>query len=157
MTMQSSKEKRVIVKTQIIALHKAGHGNSEIANLVECSDRTVRKYVQKYRTMGEEGLSDGRCKNGAKRKTSSEEDRALISAIADNPSQAAVHVAATLDLTVSKATVYNRLREAGFRCRRSIRKLEIKSLKRKRLKHREDRPCDNTSRSVCDESPDVNS
>lgn len=131
--MQSSKEKRATVREQIIELYKEGKGAHDIARTVKCSKSTVRKYIQRYGAMGEEGLLDGRRKNKGKRKTSAEQDDALVSEVTEKPFQDAIHVSANLSLTVSKHTIYRRLREAGFRCHRPARKMQLLQM------HRDDR------------------
>lgn len=123
--MEAVREKRAAIKGEIIGLHKAGYPSTNIAQIVKCCERTVRKYVQRYRKKGEEGLLDRRGYNsGRLRKTTAEEDRAIVRQMNQNPSQSALNVAVNLDLSVC-ANMVRSLREAGLHCHRLARKLAL--------------------------------
>ncbi|XP_026671897.1 uncharacterized protein LOC108627954 isoform X2 [Ceratina calcarata] len=117
-----SKEKRLLLKSRIVALNERGWSNRHIARELNCSLTTVKTYVARFRDMGEEGLIDWRKYNFGKRKTSPEEDNAIVGLMKKVPSASASSVPAILDLRVNAETVRNRLREAGFHRRRLWRK-----------------------------------
>nr|XP_034190311.1 pre-rRNA-processing protein TSR1 homolog isoform X1 [Osmia lignaria]XP_034190312.1 pre-rRNA-processing protein TSR1 homolog isoform X1 [Osmia lignaria] len=64
--MLSAKDERLLQKGAIIALHKAGNSNVEIARIAQCSVRTVQRYVVRYSVYGTEGLVDLRQLNRGK-------------------------------------------------------------------------------------------
>ncbi|XP_076661528.1 3-oxoacyl-[acyl-carrier-protein] reductase FabG-like isoform X1 [Halictus rubicundus] len=124
--MEVVRQKRAAIKGQIIGLYKAGFPSTNIATIMKCSERTVRKYIKSYRERGEEGLVDRRLYNaGRARKTTTQEDHAIIREMNQNPSQSASSVAANLDLQVCPSTVRSRLREAGYPFGRPPRKIRI--------------------------------
>ena len=131
--MQSAKEQQVFRRGEVAALFQSGRTALSIAEQLQIPVRTVRRYVQRFKNMGEEGLVDFRKFNTGVRKTTLAEDNAIIEKIIQNPFEASSDVTVNLDLPVCHNTVRNRLREAGYHSRRPARKVLLTQT------HREDR------------------
>jgi len=100
---------------RIVGMWEAGRKPSAIATAIPCSKRTACKWINAYRNCGKEGLIDLRRSGlaGRPRKTTEDENLAIIKAMDENHTRAATSSAlAALKLRVSDRTIRRRLQEA---------------------------------------------
>ncbi|XP_039308184.1 uncharacterized protein LOC120358335 [Solenopsis invicta] len=108
---------------RIAALWDAGNTLEEIAAQVQCSERTARRWVQKFEIGEADLFQDQRCFNMRQICTTAAEDEAIIQQIRANPFQPANKIPETLGLNISGRVAQRRLRAAGIKCRKAAKKL----------------------------------
>lgn len=133
--MSTRKELSTETRAQIVAYHKIGKSNREIAKLLKLPRRTVDYNVQKYESSG--SVSNKKRTGRPKTTTPAEDLRIIITSKRDRR-KTAPEIAAEVNVSrqkpVSVTTVKRRLRQAGLYGRIAMRKpLLRKGNKVKRL------------------------
>ena len=104
-------EQRICKRSRIVGMRESGMSYKHIARVMGISLPTVRLWCRRWEESG--NLND-MARAGAPRKTTPEEDRAIIEAATQNPHINAVAIRETLDLGVSAGTVRSRLHANGI-------------------------------------------
>lgn len=97
---------------QIVGLKTAGWSNRRTANFVGCSKDTVRQIFNTYSETGNVNRHRENC--GSHRKTTSEQDQALVSYVQDQPHTSGIRAANALHLNIGSRTVRRRWNQFGF-------------------------------------------
>lgn len=95
----------------MVGMYEAGLGLREIAAAINCSQRTVKRWLNRF---DKEGTVETRERCGRKRATTSEQDEAIVRLATQTPITAAKAVLPALGLTCSVDTVRERLHRAGI-------------------------------------------
>lgn len=95
----------------MVGMYEAGLGLREIAAAVNCSQRTVKRWLNRF---DKEGTVETRERCGRKRATTVEQDEAIVRLASQTPITAAKAVLPALGLTCSVDTVRERLHKAGI-------------------------------------------
>lgn len=131
LSMDTSESKRA----SILALHlHTEMTQREISEAVEVSKSTVNRIIKRFDDTGNSGpLRKGKC--GRKRKTTARTDKKLVRRSLANPRMTAVDLKKEENLTISRETIGRRLREAGRKARRPLKRpLLTKKMRSSRLK-----------------------
>ncbi|CAK9832095.1 hypothetical protein ANTRET_LOCUS8979 [Anthophora retusa] len=99
------------LRNRMVGMYEAGLGLREIAAAVNCSQRTVKRWLNRF---DKEGTVETRERCGRKRATTSEQDEAIIRLATQTPITAAKAVLPALGLTCSVDTIRERLHKAGI-------------------------------------------
>ncbi|XP_033218640.1 uncharacterized protein LOC117174076 isoform X3 [Belonocnema kinseyi] len=99
------------LRNRMVGMYEAGLGLREIAVAVNCSQRTVKRWLNRF---DKEGTVETRERCGRKRATTSEQDDAIIQLATQTPITAAKAVLPALGLSCSVDTVRERLHKAGI-------------------------------------------
>ncbi|XP_014473665.1 PREDICTED: mediator of RNA polymerase II transcription subunit 15-like isoform X2 [Dinoponera quadriceps] len=99
------------LRNRMVGMYEAGLGLREIAAAVNCSQRTVKRWLNRF---DKEGTVETRERCGRKRATTVEQDEAIIRLATQTPITAAKAVLPALGLTCSVDTVRERLHKAGI-------------------------------------------
>ncbi|XP_014605685.1 PREDICTED: actin cytoskeleton-regulatory complex protein PAN1-like [Polistes canadensis] len=99
------------LRNRMVGMYEAGLGLREIAAAVNCSQRTVKRWLNRF---DKEGNVETRERCGRKRATTAEQDEAIIKLATQTPLTAAKAVLPALGLTCSVDTVRERLHKAGI-------------------------------------------
>ncbi|KAL0132286.1 hypothetical protein PUN28_000222 [Cardiocondyla obscurior] len=99
------------LRNRMVGMYEAGLGLREIAAAVNCSQRTVKRWLNRF---DKEGTVETRERCGRKRATTSEQDEAIVRLATETPITAAKAVLPALGLTCSVDTVRERLHKAGI-------------------------------------------
>ncbi|KAK2578581.1 hypothetical protein KPH14_012014 [Odynerus spinipes] len=99
------------LRNRMVGMYEAGLGLREIAAAVNCSQRTVKRWLNRF---DKEGNVETRERCGRKRATTVEQDEAIIRLATQTPLTAAKAVLPALGLTCSVDTVRERLHKAGI-------------------------------------------
>ncbi|XP_046736220.1 AF4/FMR2 family member lilli-like [Diprion similis] len=99
------------LRNRMVGMYEAGLGLREIAAAVNCSQRTVKRWLNRF---DKEGTVETRERCGRKRATTSEQDEAIIRLATQTPITAAKAVLPALGLSCSVDTVRERLHKAGI-------------------------------------------
>ncbi|EFN79107.1 histone-lysine N-methyltransferase 2D isoform X2 [Harpegnathos saltator] len=99
------------LRNRMVGMYEAGLGLREIAAAVNCSQRTVKRWLNRF---DKEGTVETRERCGRKRATTTEQDEAIIRLATQTPITAAKAVLPALGLTCSVDTVRERLHKAGI-------------------------------------------
>ncbi|XP_035736694.1 mediator of RNA polymerase II transcription subunit 15-like [Vespa mandarinia] len=99
------------LRNRMVGMYEAGLGLREIAAAVNCSQRTVKRWLNRF---DKEGNVETRERCGRKRATTAEQDEAIIRLATQTPLTAAKAVLPALGLTCSVDTVRERLHKAGI-------------------------------------------
>ncbi|XP_066603286.1 uncharacterized protein [Prorops nasuta] len=99
------------LRNRMVGMYEAGLGLREIAAAVNCSQRTVKRWLNRF---DKEGTVETRERCGRKRATTNEQDEAIIRLATQTPITAAKAVLPALGLTCSVDTVRERLHKAGI-------------------------------------------
>ncbi|XP_011869461.1 PREDICTED: heat shock protein DDB_G0288861-like [Vollenhovia emeryi] len=99
------------LRNRMVGMFEAGLGLREIAAAVTCSQRTVKRWLNRFE---KEGTVETRERCGRKRATTSEQDEAIVRLATQTPITAAKAVLPALGLTCSVDTVRERLHKAGI-------------------------------------------
>ena len=95
--------------------------SQQIAQAIPCSVRTVYKWIEMWQERGEDGLSD-RKNNRAPRKTTPEQDAAIVQTMNNSPFETINNTIAALELQESRTTLQCRLHTAGLHYRRAAKR-----------------------------------
>lgn len=95
----------------MVGMYEAGLGLREIAAAVNCSQRTVKRWLNRF---DKEGTVETRERCGRKRATTAEQDEAIVRLATQTPITAAKSVLPALGLTCSVDTIRERLHKAGI-------------------------------------------
>ncbi|KAM0731248.1 hypothetical protein ACS0PU_002308 [Formica fusca] len=99
------------LRNRMVGMYEAGLGLREIAAAINCSQRTVKRWLNRF---DKEGTVETRERCGRKRATTTEQDEAIIRLATQTPITAAKAVLPALGLTCSVDTVRERLHKAGI-------------------------------------------
>ncbi|XP_076282622.1 uncharacterized protein LOC143210050 [Lasioglossum baleicum] len=99
------------LRNRMVGMYEAGLGLREIAAAVNCSQRTVKRWLNRF---DKEGTVETRERCGRKRATTSEQDEAIVKLATQTPITAAKAVLPALGLTCSVDTIRERLHKAGI-------------------------------------------
>ncbi|XP_044020702.1 WD repeat-containing protein 48 homolog isoform X2 [Aphidius gifuensis] len=99
------------LRNRMVGMYEAGLGLRDIAAAVNCSQRTVKRWLNRF---DREGTVETRERCGRKRATTSEQDEAIIQLATQTPITAAKTVLPALGLSCSVDTVRERLHKAGI-------------------------------------------
>ncbi|XP_043263111.1 uncharacterized protein LOC122403576 [Colletes gigas] len=99
------------LRNRMVGMYEAGLGLREIAAAVNCSQRTVKRWLNRF---DKEGTVETRERCGRKRATTSEQDEAIIRLATQTPITAAKAVLPALGLNCSVDTIRERLHKAGI-------------------------------------------
>lgn len=99
------------LRNRMVGMYEAGLGLREIAAAVNCSQRTVKRWLNRF---DKEGTVETRERCGRKRATTSEQDDAIIRLATQTPITAAKAVLPALGLKCSVDTIRERLHKAGI-------------------------------------------
>ncbi|XP_034947371.1 uncharacterized protein DDB_G0284459-like [Chelonus insularis] len=99
------------LRNRMVGMYEAGLGLREIAAAVNCSQRTVKRWLNRFE---KEGTVETRERCGRKRATTSEQDEAIVRLATQTQITAAKAVLPALGLTCSVDTVRERLHKAGI-------------------------------------------
>ncbi|KMQ93803.1 af4 fmr2 family member 4-like protein [Lasius niger] len=99
------------LRNRMVGMYEAGLGLREIAAAINCSQRTVKRWLNRF---DKEGTVETRERCGRKRATTSEQDEAIVRLATQTPITAAKAVLPALGLTCSVDTVRERLHKAGI-------------------------------------------
>ncbi|XP_076172725.1 uncharacterized protein LOC143149331 isoform X2 [Ptiloglossa arizonensis] len=99
------------LRNRMVGMYEAGLGLREIAAAVNCSQRTVKRWLNRF---DKEGTVETRERCGRKRATTSEQDEAIIRLATQTPITAAKTVLPALGLNCSVDTIRERLHKAGI-------------------------------------------
>ena len=99
------------LRNRMVGMYEAGLGLREIAAAVNCSQRTVKRWLNRF---DKEGTVETRERCGRKRATTVEQDEAIIRLATQTPISAAKAVLPALGLTCSVDTIRERLHKAGI-------------------------------------------
>ncbi|XP_014206736.1 uncharacterized protein LOC106638187 [Copidosoma floridanum] len=99
------------IRNRMVGMFEAGLGLREIAVAVNCSQRTVKRWLNRF---NREGSVETRDRCGRKRATTQEEDDAIARLATQTPITAAKAVLPALGLHCSVDTVRERLHKAGI-------------------------------------------
>lgn len=97
---------------QIVGLKTAGWTNTRVAEFVGCHQDTVRKIFKTYRETGNINRRRENCR--ADRKTTGEQDQALVSYVQDHPHTSGIRATRALNLNISSRTVRRRWNQFGL-------------------------------------------
>lgn len=122
-----------ISRGRIIGLWEGGFSNHEIARRLNCNERTVRKWINRWQEDGEDGLKDRRKDNHRPRLTTPEQNAALVAQVDEDPFLPVSHSVNLLDLQISERTAHRRLHKANVHCHYPARKIPLTD------RHRDDR------------------
>jgi len=106
------------IRGRIIGQWQAGRTVAQIAAAIPCSEKTVRRWIQRFTKGGDHALRDHRRNNRGPRKTRTEEDKRIIAAIVEQPFGTVQEAVNAANVQVSERTARRRLNEAGYRCHR---------------------------------------
>ena len=118
-----------ITRGRIIGMWECGRPVSHIAIAVGYSEDCVRHWIHRFEEEGENGLKT-RPKPGPRKKTTRDEDQAVVDLNRHDPFRPASSIARTLNLPVSDRTVRNRLHAAGIHHRRAATKIKLEAAHR---------------------------
>ncbi|XP_011499115.1 PREDICTED: uncharacterized protein LOC105363192 [Ceratosolen solmsi marchali] len=114
------------IRNRMVGMYEAGLGLREIAAAVNCSQRTVKRWLNRF---DKEGTVETRDRCGRKRATTQEQDEAIIRLATQTPITAAKAVLPALGLNCSVDTIRERLHKAGIHnwspSRKHIQKMPI--------------------------------
>ncbi|XP_048514987.1 uncharacterized protein LOC125501903 [Athalia rosae] len=110
---------------RVIGLWESGVSVSAIAAEVDISLSTAKRWIEKFRVGGIAGLQNHRRGNGAARQTTAVEDQAIVAQVRADPFQAATIVCLTVGVAASPWIVRARLKEAGLKCRRAAKMMDL--------------------------------
>nr|XP_033331449.1 uncharacterized protein LOC117223331 [Megalopta genalis] len=99
------------LRNRMVGMYEAGLGLREIAAAVNCSPRTVKRWLNRF---DKEGTVETRERCGRKRATTVEQDEAIVKLATQTPITAAKAVLPALGLTCSVDTIRERLHKAGI-------------------------------------------
>ncbi|XP_043787078.1 AF4/FMR2 family member lilli-like isoform X2 [Apis laboriosa] len=99
------------LRNRMVGMYEAGLGLREIAAAVNCSQRTVKRWLNRF---DKEGTVETRERCGRKRATTAEQDEAIVRLATQTPITAAKAVLPALGLTCSVDTIRERLHKAGI-------------------------------------------
>lgn len=99
------------LRNRMVGMYEAGLGLREIAAAVNCSQRTVKRWLSRF---DKEGTVETRERCGRKRATTVEQDEAIVRLATQTPITAAKAVLPALGLTCSVDTIRERLHKAGI-------------------------------------------
>ncbi|CAL7942839.1 unnamed protein product [Xylocopa violacea] len=99
------------LRNRMVGMYEAGLGLREIASAVNCSQRTVKRWLNRF---DKEGTVETRERCGRKRATTVEQDEAIVRLATQTPITAAKAVLPALGLTCSVDTIRERLHKAGI-------------------------------------------
>ncbi|KAH0554103.1 AF4/FMR2 family member lilli-like [Cotesia glomerata] len=99
------------LRNRMVGMYEAGLGLREIAAAVNCSQRTVKRWLNRF---DKEGTVETRERCGRKRATTTEQDAAIVRLATQTPITAAKAVLPALGLTCSVDTIRERLHKAGI-------------------------------------------
>ncbi|RLU21285.1 hypothetical protein DMN91_005658 [Ooceraea biroi] len=99
------------LRNRMVGMYEAGLGLREISVAVNCSQRTVKRWLNRF---DKEGTVETRERCGRKRATTMEQDEAIVRLASQTPITAAKAVLPALGLTCSVDTVRERLHKAGI-------------------------------------------
>ncbi|KZC07450.1 hypothetical protein WN55_09443 [Dufourea novaeangliae] len=99
------------LRNRMVGMYEAGLGLREIAAAVNCSQRTVKRWLNRF---DKEGTVETRERCGRKRATTVEQDEAIVKLATQTPITAAKAVLPALGLTCSVDTIRERLHKAGI-------------------------------------------
>ncbi|KAK0090894.1 hypothetical protein PV325_000060 [Microctonus aethiopoides] len=99
------------LRNRMVGMYEAGLGLREIAAAVNCSQRTVKRWLNRF---DKEGTVETRDRCGRKRATTVEEDEAIVRLATQTPITAAKAVLPALGLNCSVDTIRERLHKAGI-------------------------------------------
>ncbi|XP_008215233.1 uncharacterized protein LOC100677825 [Nasonia vitripennis] len=99
------------IRNRMVGMYEAGLGLSEIAAAVNCSQRTVKRWLNRF---DKEGTVETRDRCGRKRATTQEQDEAIIRLATQTSITAAKAVLPALGLNCSVDTIRERLHRAGI-------------------------------------------
>ncbi|XP_058792726.1 uncharacterized protein LOC131665110 [Phymastichus coffea] len=114
------------IRNRMVGMYEAGLGLKDIAAAVNCSQRTVKRWLNRF---DREGNVDTRERCGRKRATTHEQDEAIVRLATQTPITAAKAVLPALGLNCSVDTIRERLHKAGIHnwspSRKHIQKIPI--------------------------------
>lgn len=113
------------IRGRIVGQWQAGRTVAEIAADIPCSEKTVRRWTQRFTDGGDHALHDHRRNNRGPRKTWAVEDEAIVAAAVEQPFGSVQEVINTAHVEVSDRTVRRRLNEAGLHCYRPAHKIPL--------------------------------
>ncbi|KAL7293249.1 hypothetical protein TKK_0013029 [Trichogramma kaykai] len=99
------------LRNRMVGMYEAGLKLKEIAAAINCSQRTVKRWLNRFNKEGNVETKD-RC--GRKRATTKEQDEAIVQLAMQTPLTAAKAVLPALGLNCSVDTVRERLHRAGI-------------------------------------------
>ncbi|XP_017764711.1 PREDICTED: uncharacterized protein LOC108554080 isoform X2 [Eufriesea mexicana] len=99
------------LRNRMVGMYEAGLALREIAIAVNCSPRTVKRWLNRF---DKEGTVETRERCGRKRATTVEQDEAIVRLATQTPITAAKAVLPALGLTCSVDTIRERLHKAGI-------------------------------------------
>uniref|UniRef100_A0A0C9RZK1 SYTL2_0 protein n=1 Tax=Fopius arisanus TaxID=64838 RepID=A0A0C9RZK1_9HYME len=99
------------LRNRMVGMYEAGLGLREIAAAINCSQRTVKRWLNRF---DKEGTVETRERCGRKRATTSEQDDAIVRLATQTPITAAKAVLPALGLNCSVDTIRERLHKAGI-------------------------------------------
>lgn len=97
---------------QIVGLKTAGWSNRKTAEFVGCSRETVRNIFNRYEETGNANRRRENCQSD--RKTTTEQDRALVAYVEDHPHTSGIRAARALNINISSRSVRRRWNECGL-------------------------------------------
>ncbi|XP_063993782.1 uncharacterized protein LOC135171272 [Diachasmimorpha longicaudata] len=99
------------LRNRMVGMYEAGLGLRDIAAAINCSQRTVKRWLNRF---DKEGTVETRERCGRKRATTSEQDDAIVRLATQTPITAAKAVLPALGLNCSVDTIRERLHKAGI-------------------------------------------
>ncbi|XP_018360830.1 PREDICTED: putative nuclease HARBI1 [Trachymyrmex cornetzi] len=117
------------LRGRIIRQSQAGRSITAIAANIPCSEKTVRRWIRRFAKGGDDALKDHRVNNHGPRKTSPEEEQALVAAIADRPFSTIQEAINAANVQISETTARRRLNEAGYYYRYPAHKIPLRRIK----------------------------
>lgn len=100
-------------RAMIVGLHQGNVRHDDIARIMHCHPKTVRRWVNRFNEFNIQGLNDHRKNNFGPRKTEREEDVRIIEKAERSPFTATRKIINELELDISVKTVTRRLREVN--------------------------------------------
>ncbi len=103
-------------RIQIIGFYFMGLTNEQISIALECDERTVENWINRY---NETGDIKALHRSGRPRVTTRADEEDIVAAVVADPFENAVNINKNKGSAVSDTTIRRRLREHGFGCRSS--------------------------------------
>jgi len=121
------------IRGRIVGQWQAGRTVAQIVAAIPCSVKTVRRWINRFIENGDHALHDHCRNNRGPRKTSAQDDEAIVAAVANNSFGTVQEMINAANVQVSDRTVRRRFNEAGYHCYRPAHKIPLT------LEHREQR------------------
>lgn len=113
------------IRGRIVGQWQAGRTVAEIAIAIPCSEKTVRRWIQRFNEGGDHALHDHRRNNFGPRKTRAEEDKAIVAAVTRQPFGTVQQAVNAANVAISERTARRRLNEVGIHCYRPAHKIPL--------------------------------